>query len=348
MLGIGGALQNPSQHRPPADKHSQNVRRIMSLDPSSRTKGDGGEASKFGDDFIIYHKKRKKELQEKIAKKRKMMNEKEEAPAQETGFTIPLAQIVKEGKSELQGDGKRNGVTFAFMGSSGCGKSSAIRKVFIEQVFGKEATKGEEKEFIIQIFTESSKSDAFKDLDKSILVDTKGLDEDNINFCYHMNEEYDKRYNFFIILDDVLDINYKQLVRRMFLTMRNTNISSLVSLQWPNLIPKSIRTSVYFSLCFHFNNLEGAEVIIRGWMSRYLPGKNIREKIDAYLDWTSGADGHRMFFLDNLNHRVFRVDENYMCEEMMPLTQESMQEGSAKMYKSIKDPEEDKSDVAYQ
>ena len=224
--------------------------------------------------------------------------------------------VISEGKKKLQDAEQKNGVTFAFIGSSGCGKSTLIRKIFIDQIFTIKAKQEDKKEFIIEIFTESSKSDAFQDLPKNVLLDSKGLDEHNINWCYQMNEKYDKKYNFLIILDDVLDIQYKSLVKRMFLTMRNTNISSLVSLQYPNLIPKAIRTSVYFTVLFYLNTDEGVELAVRGWMSAYIPGKNIREKMLAYRQWTRGCEGHQMFLVDNLNHKCYRVDGDYMCSEM--------------------------------
>lgn len=310
MLGIGGALQNPSQHRPPSDTHTENVHRLRDGDPSSHAKGgdaDGDEPSS---------KKRKrgkqpaKEPEQPKEKRTKTLN----------SSWILLEDVIIEAKEKMQGPEKSNGITFAFMGSSGCGKSTVIRKVFVEKIFGKKATRArKDREFIIQIFTESAKSDAFKELPKDVLVDPKGLDEDNINFCYHMNENYNKKYNFFCMLDDVLDIRFKDLVQRMFLTMRNTNISSLVSLQYPKLIPVSIRTSVYFALFFFFNNDEATEQAVRGWLSSYLPGKSIREKIYYYREWVLQNNGHNMFLMDNLNHRCYKIDstnEEYKCIEL--------------------------------
>ena len=316
MLGIGGALhQNSFLHPPPAEKHMKNVRRLLGEGAGKQTKDD--------DDSHDESSSSSSSKDEKITKKRK----KTEATKELDGANkkrklewIPMADVISEGKKKLQSGELKNGVTFAFIGSSGCGKSTLIRQVFIDDLFTKRAKKEEKKDFIIQVFTESSKSDAFKDLDKTILVDGKGLDEDNINWCYHMNEKYDKKYNFMIILDDVLDIQYKKLVKRMFLIMRNTNISSLVSLQYPNLIPKAVRTSVYFTVLFHFNTDEGVELTVRGWLSAYLPGKNIREKILYYRKWTKEANGHQMFLVDNLNHKCYLVKSDYTCKELPMIT----------------------------
>lgn len=214
----------------------------------------------------------------------------------------------------MQNPDVHNGVTYAIIGSSGCGKSTLIRKIFLDKLYI------DDKRFIVSIFTESAKSDAFDELDTTVLIDKKGLDMDAIHFCYHMNSRYDKKYNFVVLLDDVIHIRYNKLIQSMFLTMRNTNITSIVSLQYPKLIPLCVRTSVYFTLLFHFNNTEAVEMVVRGWMSAYLPGKNIHEKMDSYVGWTSGGGGHRLFMVDNLNHKAYRVDENYMCVELPMLS----------------------------
>lgn len=285
-----------------------NVRRLMTGDSEMCAKDDDGESSSSS---FSYSKPKEQEGNQQSST---------QGYGNSKAGWIPLVDVICEGKKKLQDAESRNGVTFAFIGSSGCGKSTCIRKVFIDEIFTKRAQEDDKKKFIIQVFTESSKSDAFAHMPKNILVDTKGLDEHNINFCYHMNENYDKKYNFLIILDDVLDIQYKKLVKRMFLTMRNTNISSLVSLQYPNLIPKSIRTSVYFTLLFYFNTDEAVELAVRGWLTAYIPGRSIREKMMWYRKWTKMSAGHQMVLMDNLNHKCYLVDSNYLCKELPMIT----------------------------
>jgi hypothetical protein len=104
------------------------------------------------------------------------------------------------------------------------------------------------------------------------------------------------------------------MVERMFLIMRNSNITSIVSLQHAKLLTPSIRNSIYFAVCMGFNGEEGVEICVRTWLNGYLPGKNLNEKIYAYQEWAQ--EGHRFFLLDNLNHRCYKVDEQYMCEEL--------------------------------
>lgn len=307
VVGLDRLQYQPQLH---GEKHTTSVRRICAEGSYKHVK-DGDVASS---------RKRKIQSQLPFKKESEEKEENDETNGNTEENWIPMVDVICEGKKTLQDGESKNGVTFAFIGSSGCGKSTCIRKVFIDQIFTQRAKEDDKKEFIIQVFTESAKSDAFKDMDKGILMDTKGLDEHNINFCYHMNENYDKKYNFLFILDDVLDLQYKMLVKRMFLTMRNTNISSLVSLQYPNLIPKAIRTSVYFTLLFYLNTDEAVELAVRGWLSAYLPGHSVKEKMLYYRRWTKQGHGHQMILVDNLNHKCYLVDSKYNCKELPMIT----------------------------
>lgn len=330
MLGTVAALdRNQYQPQLHGEKYTASVHRLCAEGSYKNAKDDDGAS-----------RKRKRQTKLPYLKEKKEETDEEEIHNENIdGEWIPMVDVICEGKKTLQDAESQNGVTFAFIGSSGCGKSTCIRKVFIDEIFTKRAKEEDKKEFIIQVFTESAKSDAFKDMDKGILMDTKGLDEHNINFCYHMNEHYDKKYNFLFILDDVLDLQYKMLVKRMFLTMRNTNISSLVSLQYPNLIPKAIRTSVYFTLLFYLNTDEAVELAVRGWLSAYLPGHTVKEKMLYYRRWTKQGHGHQMMLVDNLNHKCYLVDSKYNCKELpMITTLEYRETGEPRIKKKRTDP----------
>lgn len=207
----------------------------------------------------------------------------------------------------MQNETSKNGITVCLLGGSGRGKSTILRTIFIDDIY-------QGKEYIVTVFTESASSDAFQKLSKDVIVDGMGVDQDTIHFCYKMNQEYDKKYNFVNIIDDCIHIRYQKMIERMFLIMRNSNITSIVSLQHAKLLSPAIRSSIYFAICMGFNGEEGVEICTRAWIGGYLPGNTINEKIYYYQQWAQ--DGHRFFMLDNLNHRCYKVDEKYMCEEL--------------------------------
>jgi hypothetical protein len=235
---------------------------------------------------------------------------------QDEAKPIYLAELIRIQKRKMQGDSgeHKNGVTYIIVGSSGCGKSTMLTKIFFEDVYA------DKNKFLVTIFTQSAKSDAFKELDSSIILCPYSVDEDYIRWLFQMNYEYEKKYNFITALDDVIDFRHNLLVNQMFLIMRNTNLTSICSLQYPHYIPPAIRISAYFTFCFSSNNLQGIELCVRYYLAGYLPGLNIRAKMDAFREWTEGgegeAKGHRFYLLDNLNHACYRIDEHYMCYKM--------------------------------
>jgi hypothetical protein len=240
-----------------------------------------------------------------------------------------------QAKSKIQNKSDKNGITIAMLGGSGRGKTTMLVEVFLNKVFCG-------KEYIVNVFTESPSSDAFKSLSKDVIVDGSGVDPDTINFCYKMNQEYDKQFNFVIAIDDCIHIRYQKMIEKMFLIMRNSNITSIVSLQYAKLIPVSIRNSVYFAICMGFNGEEGVETCVRSWIGGYLPGNNITEKVYHYQEWAQS--GHRFFMLDNLNHKCYKVDENYMCEELelqKSIRLEDLKRKRNEQYFNVADGEQD-------
>jgi hypothetical protein len=226
----------------------------------------------------------------------------------------PLTEILIKGKDSLQVHGdktKNNGVTYGLFGSSGSGKTTLIRKVFLDNIYN--PTKY--PEYLTMLFTESKHADALQGMDKKIPVDSVGVDEGLYQWMWSMNYHYDKKYRYVVAIDDVIGVKTMPTVYKAFLTYRNMNITSIVSLQYLKLCPLSVRSSLYFVFCMPLNSNEAIEQLVRGYLAMYLPGHNIDAKIHEYK---RTCVNHCSIMLDNLNHKAYYVNADFQAAEIRP------------------------------
>jgi len=245
------------------------------------------------------------------------------------GVRRSLKDTIDEAKSSLQernNSDKKNGVTYGLFGSSGCGKSTLLRKVFVEEIYDNGRVLDAEEEYLTVFYTGSKHSDALYGMGEGdhgcgngAVVDTGGMDPDIYKWMYEMNYRYDKKFNYVVMMDDVLGVKSLPVIFKAFLTYRNMNITSVVSLQYLKLCPLAVRTSLYFVILMPSNSREGVEQIVRGYMGMYLKGKNINEKMSAYDALTRD---YCFFMVDNLNRKCYHVKGDYTCVELKPCFQE--------------------------
>ena len=222
--------------------------------------------------------------------------------------------ILSAAKAGLQDHGdksKNNGVTYGLFGSSGSGKTTLIRKVFLDYLYNPSVF----HEYITVLFTESKHADALKGLDKRVAVDSMGVDEKLYHWMWQMNYTFDKRYRFVVCIDDVITVKTMPMIHKAFLTYRNMNITSVVSLQYLKLCPLSVRSSLYFVFCLPLNSNEGIEQLVKGYLGMYLAGGSLDAKIHEYKRLCSN---HNSLLLDNLNHKCYYVRNDFTATEMHP------------------------------
>ena len=86
------------------------------------------------------------------------------------------------------------------------------------------------------------------------------------------------------IFDDVISVRNNVLLENLILTYRNSNMSSIISLQYSNLLSKCSRANCNNVLAFGFNTDESIEVVIKTFLLGYLKSKNITKMPDM-INW---------------------------------------------------------------
>lgn len=106
----------------------------------------------------------------------------------------------------------------------------------------------------------------------------------------YINMKCNNKYHFVNMFDDILNVRHNKLLNNLILTYRNSNISSLVSLQYSNLLSKQARSNINNVLLFSFGSSDEAievaiRTFLRGIFTR-LGYKTISDQLSLYRQLT--------------------------------------------------------------
>lgn len=167
-------------------------------------------------------------------------------------------------------------------------KDTANTKVFLAPSFsGKttflvdelnKLTKKELEEYDkILLFTESTSAAPLKKLDKRVQEKLMMYDRflpQLVKLLKKINTVCNNRYRFLLLLDDCLNLKGNVLIK-LILTLRNANISTVISIQYSKLLSRSQRQSIhdYFIINLH---LEDLEYLMSGFLASHF--RNLFER----------------------------------------------------------------------
>lgn len=235
----------------------------------------------------IFRQKRKQEEYEKIIIEKLDKTATAKSLANDNAIETKFPDVMEPtGKPSLILD-KGTGNTLFIVGSSKAGKSYALVKVYEEYY-------EPDKKTIAILFTDSPQSPHYKDLRKKGLVvcPEGGFNDDSKNFITRLKglqSKFDNPVRFLIMFDDVLNLRYSDIIQKALLIYRNSYISTIISIQYPNLLNKSMRANVNNIFLFRFNSDETIEVAIRAFCGSYEPFLSItsmEQKIKKYKELT--------------------------------------------------------------
>ena len=196
-------------------------------------------------------------------------------------------QMTYRADVDLRLDQKTGNSTVLF-GASKSGKSTLLMYLYRKYY----------EKTVAVLFTESPQIQLYQRHHK--LVVANDFYPDVVRDAHKINKNTKNKYPFTFLVDDIVDQKDNMILRKMILVLRNSNISSLVSLQAPTLLHKQNRGSVNNYVFFRFNTDEQTEVIIRTFLMSHLPG-NMEQKIKTYKTMT--AD-HGFIYYDPRDDKI--------------------------------------------
>lgn len=221
---------------------------------------------------------------------------------------LPIGPRSGRSKFRLKLD-QHTGNTTCILGSSKMGKSTLMMDIYKQAYMP-------DKEMISILWTNNPQVKMYKKRNL-IIGDTFNKEAERIIAQQKRIQSKTKNeYEFLNMFDDVLNVRHNALLDNMFLSWRNAKMSSIISLQYSNMMSKASRANCNNIILFGFNTDEAVEVVIKtylnGWMSTVpeLKHKSMAEKIQWYHSVTNGKSKHGFIYVkpqDGLVE-VFRPD----------------------------------------
>jgi len=167
---------------------------------------------------------------------------------------------------------KNTGNTTAIFGSSKKGKTTLLMYLYNKYY----------KDFITVLFSENKHINSYND--KKLLKAIR-FEPNIIEMMKLINSKTKNKYDFCVLIDDIIDKKFNTILHKLILTYRNSNISTIISLQNVTLLLKSARDNINNMIFFGFNQDEEIERIIRKYLGSYLKG-TVEDKIKWYKEKT--------------------------------------------------------------
>lgn len=194
---------------------------------------------------------------------------------------------------------KNTGNTTFIFGSSKTGKTTLMMSLY-EMFYEKD------KDLISTLFAGNAQIDKYKGF-KSLLVGDgfNNKSEKYIKMQKYINMKTDNKYKFLNMFDDIIHTKYSQLVNNLVMTYRNSNISTIMLLQYGKLLNKANRANANNIIIFRSHNNE----TIKDMIDLFLKDKFIRMGLytpnDMLKYYNEVTDNYGFFYIHNGSNQSF-------------------------------------------
>lgn len=157
-----------------------------------------------------------------------------------------------------------SGNSICLIGSSKSGKSTILKAIYNK--YFKETPK--KRNLISMLFSVNSHATVYNDMPGVLKInkfDRNG--QKMINQLKKVNMLEKNKYNYLVMLDDIVDSKYSNILNQLILTYRNSNFNSIISVQQDKLISKCNRSSINNVILGACNTDEAIESIVKSFLS---------------------------------------------------------------------------------
>lgn len=181
------------------------------------------------------------------------------------------------------------GNTICLLGSSKRGKSTLMVEIYKRYYEN-------DKKLITILISPSSHIPMFKKLKNVIKINKFGKDTVQLlKDVKRIQNKTENGYKFLFMVDDCIDSKYCSILNQMILVMRNSHVSTIISLQYDKLLSKQCRSSINNVVMFGQNTDESIVSCLTSFLGSELTrktGKKGEDLIGLFRNYTDGdGDG---------------------------------------------------------
>lgn len=139
------------------------------------------------------------------------------------------------------------------------------------------------KKSIAIMFAHNVQLKIYKEGAAKKLIVTDQFEPDIVEIMRKLNKYSDNKFAFTCLFDDQLKVR-NDVIQDLFLSLRNSNISSLISLQYVNLMSKACRGNVNTVLGGSMNSDENILVFVKCYLQTYMHSLGLKSE-PAMIAW---------------------------------------------------------------
>lgn len=194
----------------------------------------------------------------------------------------------------------KTGNSCVIYGSSKRGKTTLMMHLY-RKYYAKD------KKFISTIFASNSQIPLYNKKDnKNLIVSTafNAKSEKYIRLQKFINTKTNNRYKFLLMFDDMIDLKNKKLLSELVLSYRNSNISTIICLQYVYMLSKQNRANVNNIILFGCNSLESTVEMVKTFCAdkfRVLGFARLDDQIAFYNKMT---ENYGFIYINNVRNTI--------------------------------------------
>lgn len=196
------------------------------------------------------------------------------------------------------------GNTTALIASSKAGKSTMLMEMFRKYY--------DSSDMITTLFSVNSQIDLYRKAGKNLLRYNRFDDnaQKMIRASKLINTRTKNKYQFCFLFDDVLNAKNSTLFNNLICTYRNSNISTIICLQYTYLLSKSNRCNINNVLLGRLNSDESVEDVVKTFLASFLNKMGILKMRDMIAFYKKATEDHGFIYINTSKNLIkfLRID----------------------------------------